>query len=395
LADLLIRAGRLIDPAQDHDGPATIAIADGLIEGIHPRDAQIDAAREIDASELIVTPGIIDLHAHLWWGVSHYGIEADDYCLRRGVTTALDPGSSGAGTFRGFRRFVIEQQETRIYALINISVLGMVSANAGEYEDLRWLSTNQTVDLAREHLDVVRGVKVRPGYQMAGFDPIPAIRFAREAADRLELPLMVHIIDVAVPLPEVLAYTGRGDMITHCFHGNQCGILGRDGQVLPEVWEARERGVVFDVGHGVGSFTWRVASKALAQGFAPTTISSDVHQHNKDGPVYDQVTTLSKLLHLGMPLPDVIRATTQTAAAVLREEAQHGTLEAGREADVSILELREGRFTLEDGDHLTVEADRLLVPRYAIRGGDVVECDSPVPTVLAQGGRPGTVPFEA
>jgi dihydroorotase len=159
------------------------------------------------------------------------------------------------------------------------------------------------------------------------------------------------------------------------------------------VREARERGVVFDVGHGVGSFTWRVASEALDQGFPPTTISSDVHQHNKDGPVYDQVTTLSKLLHLGMPLVEVIRATTQTAAAALGEGGRHGTLAPGREADVSILELREGRFTFEDGDHTTVEAERLLVPRYAILGGDVVECDSPVPEILARGPRPGTVPF--
>jgi dihydroorotase len=395
LADLAITGGRVLDPASGHDGPGTVSITGGRLDGILKADDRVDATRTIDATGLLVCPGLIDTHVHAWWGVSHYGIEMDEYALGRGVTTVLDLGSAGAGTFRGFRRFVIDQQQTRIYALVNISVLGMISALAGEYEDLRWLSTNQTVEVARQHLDVVRGVKVRPGYQMAGFAPIPAIRFAREAADRLEVPLVVHFIDLAIPLRDLLEYMGEGDMLTHCFHGNQSRILGVDGKVLPEVREARERGVIFDIGHGIGSFTWQVASAAIEQGFPPTTISSDVHQHNKNGPVYDQVTTLSKLLHVGMPLMDVIRASTVTSAAALREEERLGALAEGREADVSILELREGRFTLEDGDHVTVDAEQLLVPRYAVRAGEVVECDSPVPEILQRGPREGTITFQS
>jgi dihydroorotase len=180
---------------------------------------------------------------------------------------------------------------------------------------------------------------------------------------------MVHVIDMPRPITWLLPWLGAGDIVTHCFHGNEGGILDARERVFSEVFEARERGVVFDVGHGIGSFTWRVARAALAQGFPPTTISSDVHAYNVEGPVYDQPTTLSKLLALGMPLAEVVRATSSASAAAIGREDGLGSLAPGREADVTVLELVSGSHRLTDGAHESVVAAEALVPRWVVRAG--------------------------
>ena len=195
---------------------------------------------------------------------------------------------------------------------------------------------------------------------------------------------MVHVIDMGMPLPELLAQMRPGDVVTHCFHGNEGSLLDASGNVWPEAFEARERGILFDVGHGVGSFTWRVARTALAQGFPPDTISSDIHAHNHAGPVHDLPRTLSKLLHLGMPLPDVIAAATVRVGEHLAHVAPAGlgTLAPGTPGDLSLLERQSGRFALVDGEHrlsagVTEYAAERLVARSVVRAGAVVACDEP------------------
>jgi dihydroorotase len=368
--DLAIVGGRVIDPAQERDEIAAVGIRDGRVASVGPA---VEAARTLDATGKIVVPGLIDLHTHVYWGVSHYGIDADTHCLLRGVTTAVDTGSAGAQTFPGFRRYVIDRARTRVLVYVHVAVEGMISPLVGELEDIRWASADQAVARAREHPDVVVGVKVRLGYQMVGQDPGPALEAARQAADELELPLMVHVIDMPRPITWLLPSMVEGDVVTHCFHGNEGGILDENGNVFAEVREARERGVVFDVGHGIGSFTWRVARAALEQGFPPDTISSDVHAHNVNGPVFDQPTTLSKLLHLGMSLPDVVRATTVAPAAALRRADRLGSLAPGREADVTVLELVGGARPLTDGEARTETAAAWLEPRAVVRAGVAIE----------------------
>ena len=388
MSELDIAGGRVLDPGLGIDAAGTVGITGGTIsrvdlapgDGGGPARQPAGGRSAVDASGLLVTPGLVDLHTHLFPGVTHYGVEPDTYCAGRGVTTAVDAGSAGAQTFPGLRRYVIERSRTRVLAFLNIAVQGMISSLVGELEDIRWGSPEQAVARARENPDVIVGIKVRLGYQMVGNDPGPALRLAREAADTLGLPLMVHVIDIRPSLDWLLPYLGRGDVVTHCFHGNEGGILDGSGRVLPAAVRARERGVLFDVGHGVGSFAYRVARAALAQGFAPDTISSDLHAHNVDGPVFDQATTLSKLLHLGMPLADVIAASTAAPAAAVRRAGRLGELAPGRDADVSVFELRHGHWPLPDAAGATEVVERLLVPRMVIRAGEFREltaADSP------------------
>jgi dihydroorotase len=367
--DVDVVGGRLLDPAQGIDAVGTVSVRRGRIASAGDLPAVDGNVQRVDAANLLVTPGLVDLHTHLYPGVSHYGIEPDAHCLGRGVTTAVDAGSAGAQTFPGLRRYVIDRSRTSILAFLNIAVEGMISSLVGELEDIRWASPEQAVARAREHPDVIVGIKVRLGYQMVGEDPAPAFRLARQAADALGLPMMVHVIDMRPGLAWLLPRLSRGDIVTHCFHGNDGGILDARGRVLGEALGARERGVLFDVGHGVGSFDYRVARAAVGQGFAPDTVSSDLHAHNVGGPVYDQATTLSKLLHVGMPLGDVIRASTSTPALAVGRKDGMGSMAIGASADLSILELRTGNWALPDAAGHTEVVERLLVPKMVIKAG--------------------------
>jgi dihydroorotase len=380
--------GRVFDPGGGLDTTATVSVAGGLIEGVRTAAGAGPGRHRIDVTGRLVTPGLVDLHTHLYPGVSHYGIEPDAHCLGRGVTTAVDAGSAGAQTFPGLRRYVIERSRTSILAFLNIAVEGMISRLVGELEDIRWASPEQAVARAREHPDLIVGIKVRLGHQMVGDDPGPALRLAREAADVLGLPLMVHVIDLRPGLAWLLPRLNRGDIVTHCFHGNEGGILDSAGRVLPEAVTARERGVLFDVGHGAGSFAYRVARRAITQEFPPDTISSDLHAHNTAGPVFDQATTLSKLLHVGMTLEDVIRATTATPALAIGRAASAGTLTAGSAADLSVFELRAGHWALPEASGDTETVEQLLVPQLVIRAGQVCAIEPPAASLQAAGSGP-------
>ena len=376
MTDLALAGGRVLDPGRGIDGRLDIGVTAGRFGAIGDAGR---AAETIDASGLVLVPGLVDLHTHLYSGVSHYGIDPDAHCLRRGVTTAVDAGSAGAQTFRGFRRYVIEPADTRVFAFLHVAVQGMITSLVGELEDLRWASPDQAVARAREHSDLIVGVKVRLGYQMVGNDPQPALRLARQAAGQLGLPLMVHIIDMREPITWLLRQLGEGDIVTHCFHANEGGILTPEGRLHEEVASARSRGVVFDVGHGAGSFAYRVARAAFAQGFPPDTVSSDLHAHNVAGPVYDQATTLSKLLHCGMSLAEVVAATTTAPAAAIRRSGEVGSLAPGRTADLTGFELRAGEWMLPDGAGDTELVETLIVPRLVVRAGTAHRLDAVIP----------------
>ncbi|MCL4535211.1 MAG: amidohydrolase/deacetylase family metallohydrolase [Bacteroidetes bacterium] len=369
--DLLVKGGRLIDPAQDIDGVRDVAIANGKVVAVEPSLPAQQAKRVLDASGKVVTPGWVDLHVHVYWGVSHYGIEPDATCLGRGVTTAVDLGSAGANTFPAFRRFIMERARTRLYAFLNISSAGMISEAVGENEELRFLNPELAVRVVNANRDLLMGIKVRVSRSYVGSSGLEPLSRARQAADAVRLPLAVHPNDPDGTLGDILSSLNAGDILTHCFHGRAQGILDAEGKVRPEVWDAVQRGVLFDVGHGRGSFSFPVVERALEQGLVPYSISSDLHTYSLYGPVFDQATTLSKFLYLGLSLPEVVRLTTTNPARAIGKGDTLGTLKPGAEGDVTICELVEGRVHLEDCEGNTRVGRQRIVPLTAVRNGRV------------------------
>jgi dihydroorotase len=371
--DLLVKGGRLVDPSQGISAPRDLAVAGGRIARIAESIDGGQARQVLDARGKIVTPGLIDIHVHVYDGVTPLGIPADPNCIAKGVTTAVDAGSAGAHTFPGFRRYVIERVETRVFALLNISVVGQSTLSPdnphGELLDLRYANPKLAARTIERHRDVILGVKIRLTRNIAGDHDLAALRLAREAADAAGLPLMVHIGGSHSPLREILAMLHKGDVVTHCFRGGDGGILDDAGRVLAEVRSAVARGVHFDVGHGAGSFSFDTAERALKQEVLPGTISSDVHQYNVNGPVFDLATTLSKFLHLGLTLEQVIARATVNPAAVFRFPHNPGSLRPGAEADLAVFELQQGDFPLVDALGVERIGHRKLSPVATVKSG--------------------------
>ena len=375
--DLIIRNGTLVDPAQGINTQKDIALTGGRIAAVIDPGSGVAAKHTLDVRGLYVLPGLIDLHVHVFSGVSHYGIDVDPTCLARGVTTVLDAGSSGALTFPGFRKFIIDVSQTRLYALLNISAMGMVSGSEtipplGELEDLRYSNVETAVRMIEANRDRILGVKVRLSNFLAadGKNELQALLRAREAAEAVRLPLMVHSPLSSIPTERILDELRPGDILTHCVHGHGAGgIMSDDLKVLPAVRKKVEQGLRLDVGHGRGSFTFRVARATLEQGVVPGTISSDLHTYNLHGPVFDLVTTMDKFLHIGMELYEVVRRVTSTPAEVLGMPEEIGTLKPGAYADIVVLEMQEGEFELTDTFGTTETGHYHLEPRYIFRGG--------------------------
>jgi dihydroorotase len=369
--DLLIKGGTVIDPSQGLNAIRDVALSDGKVAAVGKGISESLATEVVDATGLIVTPGLMDLHVHVFWGASHYGIEPDFGNIARGVTTALDAGSSGAHTFAAFRRYVLERAETRLYALLNISAMGMISPKIGELEDLRWADVQDAIEVGRANRDYILGIKARLGQVQAARNDVDALKRAIAAADVLGGFVMIHVGNTTRPLEELVSMLRPGDVVTHAFHGHPHGVLDGSGRVFDGLKEAQRRGVIFDIGHGAGSFSFGVAEKALADGFFPGNISSDLHVYNVEGPVFDQVTTISKFLHLGMSLEDVIRLSTATTAQAMGLGDKLGALKVGAEGDVTLMRLEEGDFTLTDSMKVSVQAKQRLTHVRTIRAGRV------------------------
>ena len=373
--DLLIKGGTVVDPAQNIHGRRDVAFKDGRVAALADAIPVDQAGQVVDAAGRIVTPGLIDLHVHVFEGVSYLGVNPDAECLARGSTTVVDAGSAGAQTFPGFRKYIIDVSETRIFAQLNISVQGMLTELVGELDDIRWVDVPRALQTIEANRDVILGIKVRLTRDLivgrsAGIAPL---HLAREAADATGLPIMVHPQDAwCESIDDILAVMKERDILTHTFHGKGHGILDSDGNVRHSVLEAVERGVIFDVGHGAGSFTWDVAERALNQGFTPQTISTDIHTQSMEL-VRDMPTTMSKFLHMGVSLDDVIASSTSLPANTIGMEEKIGTLKPGSWGDAVVLELVEGDVELRDtaGEVRTVR--QLLQPTAVVKGGSVYQ----------------------
>lgn len=369
--DLLLRNARVIDPSQAIDGVQDVALKDGKVAAIGP-SLSGDAKDVTDLTGLIVTPGLIDLHTHVYWGGTSLGIDADAFARASAVTTAIDTGSSGPGNYLGFKKHVIEKSTARVLVYLHVSFAGIFAFSntimVGESHDARLMAPMDAVRVAKSDPDSIVGIKVRIGRIASGPSGIDPLVIALQVADATGLPLMCHIDQPPPSYEAVVDMLRPGDVLTHCFRPFPNSPLNGDGSVKDAVLAARARGVMFDIGHGKGSFAWDTARGMIAQGFPPDVISSDIHQLNINGPVYDQVTTLSKFLPLGMSLPEIIRASTEVPAKAVRR-ADLGTLQAGSTGDVSILSLRKGSFDLEDVSGETVTVSERIFAEGCVIGG--------------------------
>ena len=372
--ELIIKNGTVIDPAQGIHAQKDVAFANGRVSAISDDIPTSEAREVLDAEGCFVTPGLIDLHVHVFYGVSHFGIEPDPTCLARGATTVVDAGSAGADTFPGFRKYVIDVSDTRILAQLNISSQGMLTQEIGELENPDYADVGKACRMIEEHRDIILGVKVRLTRETIVGERakmLPLHR-AREAADAAGLPIMVHPQDAwCESIDDILALMGERDILTHCFHDMACGILDENGRIRDAVHAAIERGVIFDVGHGAGSFSWNVVQKAMAQGVEPTTISSDLHIYNVQGPVYDLVNVVNKFLYLGMSLDDALAKVTSIPAETILMPGQVGTLAVDAWGDAVIFELREGEFQLVDANDQMRVGKQILEPVVVVKGGQV------------------------
>jgi dihydroorotase len=369
--DLLIRGGEVVDPANDRYGRLDVAVSDGVIGAVGPDLPAESAERVVDAQGQYVTPGLIDLHTHCYWGATFWGIEADPVAARSGVTTWLDVGSSGAYSFAGFRRYAVEASRARLFALLNVSSIGLI-AQTFELSNLDYCDVDLATMIVEENRDVILGIKARIDPNTTRGTGLEPLRRARALADRVGLPLMVHIGASPPPLRDIADLMRPGDILTHCCTGNTNRLIDESGAVLPFMRELWEQGVVLDVGHGTGSFSFTSAEAMLQAGVVPDVISSDIHQMSVMGPMFDLPTTLSKFLNMGMSLPGVIaRATVRAATAMRRPEL--GTLSIGVPADIALFRLEEGNFTLYDVLMQARQGTKRLVNTATYRAGKLMQ----------------------
>lgn len=370
--DLLLHGGRVIDPASGRDGTADVAVHAGRIAAVETALPRSRASQTVDVSGHLVLPGLVDMHTHVWHGATYWGLDPEPLAWRTGVTTWVDAGSAGAYALEGFRRFVVDPVPFRVHALINVSGLGLVG-RTGEHHVLDNLDVDTAVAVTARQGDLVRGVKARIDRHTVGVHGLEPLRRAAELARRIERPLMVHIGYGPPGLPDIAPYLEEGDILTHCATGAATDLVA-DGRPTDALSRLRDRGVVFDLGHGSGAFDFDVFEAELAAGIDPI-VSTDLHIRSVYGPAFDLPTVMGKALAAGMGLPETVAAATVRPARALGLAA--GTLEVGATADIAVFSVEEGRFPTVDvhggvreapmrlGNIATYAAGRLLSPRAA------------------------------
>lgn len=370
--DLLITGGTVIDPSQNLHEVREVGIYGTQIVDLESLESY-SAKKILDASGLIVTPGLIDLHAHVYKRHVPISIDADATSLAGGVTTVLDAGSAGSYNFEGFKHDVIDRVDTEVLGLVNLSCIGLVAAHYGELMDARYADPDGVVETIRRFPNQAVGVKIRAGAHIIGSGQQGWDNFKKavQAARDSETWLMIHIGECPMALPEMIPHLQPGDCITHCFKGGSTTVLNQEGRIHSELATARDNGIIFDIGHGFGSFHWEIAEAAVEQGFIPTTISTDLHLMNLHGPVFDMPTTMSKFLHLGVSLDDVIDMSTTQPARVLGRAGDLGTLAPGTVADITLLEKHDGQFAYTDSYDQTRTGREKLTAVGIVRRGDL------------------------
>jgi len=368
--DLVITGGEVLDPGSNLRGRMDVGIARGVIAAVDRSLPAAGAGARLDGTGQIVTPGLFDLHTHVYWGATYWGVEPDPIAARTGVTSWLDAGTAGGYSFPGFRRYVIEASQARVFALLNLSAIGLI-APTYELANLDYCDLDLARQIVDANRDVILGIKARMDANTTRGVGLEPLRLARKLADQVELPLMVHIAKAPPALDDIFTLLRPGDILTHCCTGQANRILEPGGRLKDFVRRAWDGGLILDVGHGTGSFSYEVAEQMLAAGLAPDVISTDVHQLSLQGPMFDLPTTLSKFLNLGMSLPDAIeRATARPARAVRRPDL--ASLKPGAPADVALFRLESGSYTFHDVFMAARPGTVRLVNTATIRAGAIM-----------------------
>ena len=377
--DLLIRNANVMDPSQGLAGKRDIGIRYGLIEAIEPSIAADRALRVMDAGGKLVTPGLIDLHCHTFPYGSAIGIPADELVAHQCTTTVVSAGDAGANNFAGFRRYAVPASRTRQFAFVHIAVAGLAGFPVPELFNIDYAQVEVAARAVAENADMVLGVKVRMSENVIARHGLEPLKRAIKACEMSGVPakVMCHIGGVADRelMSQILDLFRPGDVLTHCYSGapNIAGLgtnIVQDGKLLPAALAAKKRGIIFDIGHGGGSFDYTIAEAAIAQGCPPDTISSDVHVFSGNSPGMPYLPwVMSKMVGLGFTLPEVISMATAAPARVISRIPKHGTLQIGAPADLSILEIVEGPVSFVDTRENRREGKVFLRPSGTVVAG--------------------------
>lgn len=371
---ICIKDGRVFFPEQKGIKKKDILISEGKIFKIEDEIKSQEGVKVIDAKDRLVTPGLIDFHMHAFRYGHLLSIDTEELSPRSGTTTFVDGGSSGALNFLAFREYVIRPSKSDIFAFLNVSAIGqgtdgIQGLHFSENDDEHLLHTPSALEVIEKNRDIIVGIKVRA---YTGLKSLKPLEKARELADIVNLPVMVHLAPPPPEFGEILPYLRQGDIITHPYHGGGKTMLDEKGQVRPEFWEARQRGIEVDVGLDRFHGDFNVMRRALDQGFSPDYISTDLAMPNLHHLTYDLPTTISKFVALGLPLVEALAKCTYATAAKMGKEREIGCTREGSRADIAIFDLATDDHVFEDYFENRLEAKERILPFITIRKGEVL-----------------------
>ncbi len=376
MIDLLIKGGTVIDPSQEIHGIRDVAVEGGKISQVAENIPTIEARRVLEVSGKLVTPGLIDLHTHVYDSVNANGVEADIGGVRAGVTTMVDAGSAGCDTFGGFPRHIIPNNDTEVICFLHICRTGL--ATNPDIFSRESIDLDRTIEVATENRDIISGIKARmvsPALEIMGME-MP--RLAKRAANEAGIKLMVHIGDTLKRydpniIRELLPIMDAGDIVTHFFTANPGGVLDNDGKLVPEAKDAHERGVWLDTAHGRMNFSFDIGERVLDQGLTPHCISTDLTLPGRLNTVHSMTEMMTRFLAMGFTLDQVVTMSTLNPATAVGVEDRLGTLQVGHQADISILDMVEGDWVLHDVVGGSRRSDKAVVPVLTVKQGQVFE----------------------
>jgi dihydroorotase len=379
LKNFMLKGGRLIDSASGLDGQQDIHVRDGLVAAVGTY-LKAEGATVVDVKDCIVTPGLIDVHLHLMNGLGAFGVDPDIFGVGSGVTTVVDAGSAGHSLLTVFRNYITKNAKTRVLNYVNLSTLGGVTGPGYSIlADPRLIDEDKIEKVVDANRDIIVGIKIMATGGALGSEGLKPLARARKLGDNLKIPLLVHIGEswtkdaTPVHVGDVLKYLRAGDIVTHMFTVHPGGLLDPNGNLWPQVRDAKESGVLMDVGHGLHNLNFDVARKVLDQGLHPDGVSTDGHRGNRAGPVYDLPTTMAKLIALGFSLNQVVEMATVNAAKLLGRSDELGFIRVGSPANISVLRVEEREWKAVDSQKGTIQARQALVPVYTIQNETIYE----------------------